>query len=125
MNKEIKSDGGKNNFYKFPEWVDDIDSLARYMKWSFSEGNLAKSLTTNIGSRHSGTNSLREKKKTVHYAIDRLLTEATPDEIVEQVLNQLGYKEKIRNCFYETNEDMLLVKQEECKELATKLKLWD
>jgi len=125
MGKKIKSDGGKNNFYKFPKWVNDIDSLARHMRWSFSEGNIVKSLTTNLGNRHDGTNSLREKKKTVHYAIDRLLTEATPDQIVEQVLKQLDYKDKIRNCFYEPNGDMLLVKQEECKELATKLKLFE
>jgi len=127
MSKKIKSDGGKNNFYKFPKWVNDIDSLARYWKLSFAEGNVLKSLAINLGNRHDGTNPLREKRKALHYAVDRLLADDnyTPDQIVEQVLKQLDYKDKIRNCFYEPNGDMLLVKQEECKELATKLELFE
>jgi len=88
--EENNFDGGSNNFYKFPANVTDIDSLARYWKLSFAEGNILKSLAANLGSRHDGTNPKREKKKALHYAVDRLIEHGiSRNEIENQVITQL------------------------------------
>ncbi len=89
MSDKIKS-GGKNNFYKFPQFVKDVDSLARHLKLNFAEGNILKTLTSKIGVRHEATNQKREAEKCLHYAIERCLIEGF--EIVDinkQVERQL------------------------------------
>ena len=86
----MNNDGGKNNFYKFPDWVEDVDSLARYLRLTPPEFNIMKSLTSNIGKRHTGTNKTRELKKSLHYVIERMLWEdISSDEIFEQVKKHL------------------------------------
>jgi hypothetical protein len=67
------SDGLKNKFYEIPAWVKDVDDLAEYLELSFDEGNILKSLWSNKGKRHSGTNSMREANKCYHYAQRRKL----------------------------------------------------
>lgn len=67
-----KNDGSKNNFYEIPEWVKDVDDLAEYLKLSFDEGNILKSLWCKIGDRHDATNPMREARKCVHYSERRL-----------------------------------------------------
>ena len=62
------NDGGKNNWYKFPDWVNDIDTLSEYLQLDGYEFNVLKSLTSNLGSRHSGTSIERELNKRLHYA---------------------------------------------------------
>lgn len=65
---KLKNDGGHNDFYDFPEWVKNIDTLAEYLQLSFAEGNILKSLTANLGNRHNGTDRNREINKCLHYA---------------------------------------------------------
>lgn len=85
------SDGGSNSFYVFPEWVVDVDSLCRYWELSSAEGNILKSLTANLGSRHSGTDKKREVRKSLHYSIERMKWEGFSDvEILEQVKKRLA-----------------------------------
>jgi len=62
------NDGSKNSFYAIPEWVEDVDDLAEYLKLDGFEFNVLKSLWAHIGDRHSGTNVKREANKRVHYA---------------------------------------------------------
>jgi len=69
----VSSDGGSNTFFAFPSWVVDVDCLCRYWQLSSAEGNVLKSLTANLGSRHDGTDKKRETKKCLHYAIERRL----------------------------------------------------
>jgi len=61
------NDGGKNNFYDFPSWVTNIDTLAEYLQLDGYDFNVLKSLTINLGERHDGTNPERELKKRLHY----------------------------------------------------------
>lgn len=68
----MKNDGSKNSFYELPTWVKDVDDLAEYLKLSFDEGNILKSLWCNIGNRHDATNPLREARKGLHYSQRRL-----------------------------------------------------
>jgi hypothetical protein len=73
--EDVISDGGKNNFYQIPEWVNDVDDLCEYLELNFASGNILKSLWANKGKRHAATDSIREAKKRVHYAnreLDRL-----------------------------------------------------
>jgi len=62
------NDGKKNNWYRFPDWVNDIDTLAEYLDLDFYEGNILKTLTANLGARHAGTSKERELNKRLHYA---------------------------------------------------------
>jgi len=88
---EVESDGGKNNFYTFPSFVTNIDSLARYLDLNGAEFNVLKSLTAKLGARHSGTDEKREVKKGLHYSVERMLWKGyNADEILEQVSKQLG-----------------------------------
>ena len=87
------SDGGSNSFYIFPKWVCDVDSLNRYLKSNSAEGNILKSLTSNIGVRHDGTNKKREVKKCLHYSVENMLWEGFNEEdILIQVKKQLEDK---------------------------------
>ena len=92
-NKPI-SDGGSNSFYVFPTIVKDVDSLCRYWKLSSAEGNILKSLTANLGARHTGTNVQRETKKCIHYSVERMRwNNFTDEEILNQVKKQLNYEQ--------------------------------
>lgn len=85
-NLEIESDGSSNSFYVFPDYVCDVDSLCRYWNLSSAEGNILKSLTANLGSRHGGTDKRREVRKSLHYAIERMRwNEFSDEEIMAQV----------------------------------------
>ena len=57
--EDVDNDGGKNNFYNFPDYVNNVDSLARYWKSTGAEFNVLKSLTANVGNRHLGTSISR------------------------------------------------------------------
>ena len=88
MKKE--SNGGSNSFYIFPDFVCDNDSLCRYWELSSAEGNILKSLTANLGSRHNGTNKKREIRKSLHYSVERMRwNDFSDEEILEQVKKQL------------------------------------
>lgn len=90
---EVKSDGGKNDFYRFAPYVKDIDSLARFLQLNGAEFNILKSLTCNIGQRHNGTDNVREVKKCLHYAVERMLWSGlNKEEILSQVKKQLEEK---------------------------------
>lgn len=62
------NDGSKNSFYAIPEWVEDLDDLAEYLKLDGFEFNILKSLWVHIGTRHSGTDEKREINKCLHYS---------------------------------------------------------
>jgi hypothetical protein len=91
---EVKSDGAKNNFYRFADYVKDIDSLARYLKLNGAEFNILKSLTCNIGKRHNGTDSIREIKKGLHYSVERMLWYGIDSE---EILNQIKKQLEVSN----------------------------
>ena len=86
----MSNDGGKNDFYTFAPYVKNVDSLSRYLELSGAEFNILKSLTSNLGARHVGTDSKREAKKCLHYAVERMLYTFTPQEIFSQIQKQLG-----------------------------------
>lgn len=93
---DSSSDGGSNTFYTFPSWVRDVDSLCRYWKLSSAEGNILKSLTAKLGSRHGGTDEKREVKKCLHYAVERMLwNEFSFDDIETQVKKHIKDKENV------------------------------
>jgi len=70
--KDVKltgtNDGSKNDFYKFPDWVKDVDTLSEYWNLDFYDGNVLKTLTLNLGARHEGTSKKRELNKRLHYS---------------------------------------------------------
>ncbi len=61
------NDGGHNKFYDFPKWVTNLDTLAEYLQLDGFDFNVLKTLTLNLGKRHSGTTEMRELKKRLHY----------------------------------------------------------
>ncbi|TLP41053.1 hypothetical protein [Arcobacter arenosus] len=69
---ETKNDGSKNDFYKIPDWVEDVDDLHEYLQLDGYEFNILKSLWSRLGNRHGATNPIREAKKCLHYAEKRL-----------------------------------------------------
>lgn len=83
------NDGGKNDFYTFAPYVKNVDSLSRFLGLSFAEGNILKSLTSNLGDRHDGTDAKREAKKCLHYAVERMLYTFSSEEILSQIQKQL------------------------------------
>ena len=86
LSSEVESDGSSNSFYVFPDYVCDVDSLCRYWNLSSAEGNILKSLTANLGSRHGGTDKKREVRKSLHYAIERMRwNEFSDEDIIAQV----------------------------------------
>lgn len=61
------SDGGKTDFYDIGD-SKDVDDLCEHWGLSFDEGNCLKAIVGIAkGSRHNGTNPLRDAKKLVHY----------------------------------------------------------
>lgn len=63
------TDGSKTSFYNIPDWVKDVDDLAEYWDLRGDEFNCLKALAgIALGSRHSGTNPMRDANKLVHYA---------------------------------------------------------
>jgi len=93
--QENLSDGGSNSFYVFPRYVCDVDSLNRYWESSSAEGNILKSLTANLGSRHGGTDKKREVKKCLHYSVERMrCNDFTDEEILAQVQKQIDDAKK-------------------------------
>lgn len=84
------SDGGKSEFYRFPDWVHDPDSLARYLQLIPPEKDQLKTFFSRIGERHSGTDPKREARKNLHYAIERMRWDGfTDEEIREQIEKQI------------------------------------
>ncbi len=70
-----QNNGGKNSFYKLPEWVNDADTLSEYLELDGYQFNILKSLWTHKGQRHVGTDEEREARKCLHYAqrgVDRI-----------------------------------------------------
>lgn len=67
LEEKNSNDGGHNNFYDFPHWVTNIDTLAEYLKLDGYDFNVLKTLTVNLGARHDGTNIKRELNKRLHY----------------------------------------------------------
>lgn len=68
----VESDGSKTDFYDVGD-AKDVDDLCEHWGLSFDEGNCLKAIVGIAkGSRHSGTNPMRDARKLVHYA-DRVL----------------------------------------------------
>ena len=83
MSKEFKeaiiSDGGKTDFYDIGN-AKDVDDLCEHWSLKFDEGNCLKAIVGIAkGSRHSGTNNLRDARKLVHYA-NRILKRIENDK---------------------------------------------
>lgn len=94
--KKTESDGGKNNFYTFPKYVNNIDSLARHLDLNGAQNNVLKALTVNLGNRHNGTNPSREAKKCLHYAVENMLWNGfSQQDIIDQITKQLGENDDI------------------------------
>ena len=70
--KSGANDGGKNDFYAIPDWVEDVDTLSEYLELDGYEFNILKTLWHRKGNRHDGTNPKREAKKCLHYANRRM-----------------------------------------------------
>ena len=70
--KSGANDGGKNDFYAIPDWVEDVDTLSEYLELDGYEFNILKTLWYRKGNRHDGTNPKREAKKCLHYANRRM-----------------------------------------------------
>ncbi len=73
MNKNEITGGGNNTFYDIPEWVKNADDLNEYLKATGPISNIVKSLFSTLGSRHKGTNSLRDAEKMLHYSVRHIL----------------------------------------------------
>ena len=63
-----QNNGGANMFYKLPDWIHDVDTLAEYLELDGFEFNILKSLWRHKGQRHVGTSEEREVNKCLHYA---------------------------------------------------------
>ncbi|RLF27508.1 MAG: hypothetical protein DRN14_05345 [Thermoplasmata archaeon] len=73
MSQEQGQNGGSNNFYDIPDWVENVDDLNEYLKSTGPMSNILKSLFSSLGERHKGTSERRDAKKILHYSIRHLL----------------------------------------------------
>jgi len=93
MSSENNNNGGRNNFYNIPKTVFNVDSLARHLKLSGAGFNILKSLFGINKSRHSGTDTLRDSKKIIHYGIENLLAQLEDPKLTHADILSNLYKE--------------------------------
>jgi len=73
INNNNNNNGGRNSFYDIPSNVKNVDDLAKYLKANGPVFNVLKSLFGLNKKRHTGTSSVRDSKKMLHYSIQNLL----------------------------------------------------
>jgi len=93
--------GGRNGFYDIPEEVNNVDSLAKFLKASGPVFNILKSLFGLRKNRHTGTSSVRDSEKIIHYGIENYIwqedtKENTHSDVIYKLITELEEKDRVR-----------------------------
>lgn len=69
-----ENNGGTTSCYQLPinGSIKDCDDFVAWRNMNFFQGNIAKAVWTFNTERHSGTNSIRDLNKIIHYAQKQL-----------------------------------------------------
>ena len=66
--EKSENNGGKTDYYQMPTHIKDADDFAEWRNMNFNQGNILKAVWTFNTERHSGTNTVRDLNKIIHYA---------------------------------------------------------